>query len=208
MDLNTITEIARPRRAPNCRRGEPATPGSPAALGCSPSRKRPSAGSSILPTSAGRRWRSTSKACASRRPARSPNWTAMTFPPDWTAAPLFNQCCRSFLASFKIWNTATVGGNICMALPAGPMISLTAALDGVCTIWTPDGGERRVAVIGFCAGAAAQCAGAGRIASAHRFAAFGAAPAHGLSPDFAEPARPLGALADRNACLRTTAISP
>jgi CO/xanthine dehydrogenase FAD-binding subunit len=52
----------------------------------------------------------------------------MTFPPNWTAAPLVNQCCRSFLASFKIWNMATVGGNLCMALPAGPMISLTAAL--------------------------------------------------------------------------------
>jgi CO/xanthine dehydrogenase FAD-binding subunit len=77
---------------------------------------------------------------------------AMTFPASWTAAPLVNQCCRSFLASFKIWNVATVGGNICMALPAGPMISLTAALDGVCTIWTPDGNERRIAVIDFVLG--------------------------------------------------------
>jgi CO/xanthine dehydrogenase FAD-binding subunit len=70
-------------------------------------------------------------------------------PSNWTAAPLFNQCCRSFLASFKIWNTATVGGNLCMALPAGPMISLTIALDGTCTIWTPAGDERRVAVTDF-----------------------------------------------------------
>ncbi|MGC2125984.1 MAG: FAD binding domain-containing protein [Xanthobacteraceae bacterium] len=72
-----------------------------------------------------------------------------TFPPGWTAAPLFNQCCRSFLASFKVWNMATVGGNLCMALPAGPMISLTAALDGICTVWTPDGNERRVTVTDF-----------------------------------------------------------
>jgi CO/xanthine dehydrogenase FAD-binding subunit len=77
---------------------------------------------------------------------------AMTCPPDWTAAPLFNQCCRSFLASFKIWNVATVGGNICMALPAGPMISLAAALDGVCTIWTREGNERRVAIADFILG--------------------------------------------------------
>jgi CO/xanthine dehydrogenase FAD-binding subunit len=76
----------------------------------------------------------------------------MTFPSDWIAAPLVNQCCRSFLASFKIWNMATVGGNLCMALPAGPMISLTSALGGVCTIWTPDGGERRVAVTDFVLG--------------------------------------------------------
>jgi CO/xanthine dehydrogenase FAD-binding subunit len=77
---------------------------------------------------------------------------AMTLPPTWIAAPLFGQCCRAFLASFKIWNMATVGGNLCMALPAGPMISLTAALDGVCTIWTRDGGERRVAVADFVQG--------------------------------------------------------
>ncbi len=72
-----------------------------------------------------------------------------TFPANWIAAPLVNQCCRSFLASFKIWNAATVGGNLCMALPAGPMISLTSALDGICIIWTPDGHERRLAVTDF-----------------------------------------------------------
>jgi CO/xanthine dehydrogenase FAD-binding subunit len=69
--------------------------------------------------------------------------------PDWTAAPLFRECCRSFLASFKIWNEATVGGNICMSLPAGPMISLTAALEGVCTLWPRKGEPRRVSVVDF-----------------------------------------------------------
>jgi CO/xanthine dehydrogenase FAD-binding subunit len=73
-------------------------------------------------------------------------------PPQWKAASLIRQCIRSFLSSFKIWNTATVGGNVCMSLPAGPMISLTAALEGVCTIWQPDGGERRVPVIDFVTG--------------------------------------------------------
>jgi CO/xanthine dehydrogenase FAD-binding subunit len=77
---------------------------------------------------------------------------ALTGPPDWLAAPLINQCCRAFLASFKIWKTATVGGNLCMSLPAGPMISLTAALDGVCTIWQADGGERKVAASDFVIG--------------------------------------------------------
>ena len=77
---------------------------------------------------------------------------AITCPPDWLAAPLINHCCRAFLASFKIWKTATVGGNICMSLPAGPMISLTAALDGVCTIWQADGGERRTPVCDFVTG--------------------------------------------------------
>jgi CO/xanthine dehydrogenase FAD-binding subunit len=69
------------------------------------------------------------------------------------AAPLFEQCCRAFLASFKIWNMATVGGNLCNALPAGPMISLTAALDGQCLLRDQSGGLRRVRVVDFVTGA-------------------------------------------------------
>jgi CO/xanthine dehydrogenase FAD-binding subunit len=74
---------------------------------------------------------------------------AMPCPPDWIASPLINQCCRAFLASFKIWKTATVGGNLCMSLPAGPMIALTAALEGTCTIWKADGSEEHVDVVDF-----------------------------------------------------------
>jgi CO/xanthine dehydrogenase FAD-binding subunit len=37
-------------------------------------------------------------------------------------------------------------------LPAGPMISLTSALDGVCTIWQVDGGERKIAASDFVTG--------------------------------------------------------
>ncbi|MDE5455834.1 FAD-binding molybdopterin dehydrogenase [Bradyrhizobium sp. CSA112] len=77
---------------------------------------------------------------------------ALACPPEWIASPLISQCCRAFLASFKIWKTATVGGNICMSLPAGPMISLTSALDGVCTIWQADGGERNIPVADFVTG--------------------------------------------------------
>ena len=77
---------------------------------------------------------------------------ALACPPDWLSASLINQCCRAFLASFKIWKTATVGGNLCMSLPAGPMISLTSALDGICTIWQADGGERKIAVSDFVTG--------------------------------------------------------
>lgn len=77
---------------------------------------------------------------------------ALQCPADWTAAPLIDQCCRAFLASFKIWKTATVGGNLCMSLPAGPMISLLAALEGVCTIWKSDGSEQRTGVADFVTG--------------------------------------------------------
>src|SRR5258708_21848842 len=44
-------------------------------------------------------------------------------PTHWTAAPLIRACCDALLASFKIWNTATVGGHICMSLPAGYVLS-------------------------------------------------------------------------------------
>jgi CO/xanthine dehydrogenase FAD-binding subunit len=77
---------------------------------------------------------------------------AFKAPANWLAAPLIGQCCHAFLASFKIWNMATVGGNLCMALPAGPMISLCAALEGVCAIWTPDGDEREAPVVDFVEG--------------------------------------------------------
>jgi CO/xanthine dehydrogenase FAD-binding subunit len=73
-------------------------------------------------------------------------------PTDWAAAPLFRHCCRAFLASFKIWNEATVGGNVCMSLPAGPMISLTASLEGVCTLWPRLGEPRQVPVVDFVTG--------------------------------------------------------
>ncbi|MDB5618690.1 FAD binding domain-containing protein, partial [Tardiphaga sp.] len=48
--------------------------------------------------------------------------------------------------------TATIGGNLCMSLPAGPMIALTAALNGVCTVWKADGSEYRIDVAGFVTG--------------------------------------------------------
>jgi CO/xanthine dehydrogenase FAD-binding subunit len=77
---------------------------------------------------------------------------AADFPTDWRAAPLFRQCCRALLGSFKVWNAATVGGNLCMALPAGPMAALTTALDGICTIWMPSEGQRRLPVPEFILG--------------------------------------------------------
>lgn len=73
-------------------------------------------------------------------------------PPQWAAGPLLRECCQAFLASFKIWNAATVGGNLCMSLPAGPMISLCAALEGVCTLWPRNAPPRTVAVVDFVTG--------------------------------------------------------
>jgi CO/xanthine dehydrogenase FAD-binding subunit len=73
-------------------------------------------------------------------------------PPEWIAAPLLRECCDSLLASFKIWNAATVGGNICMSLPAGAMISLTVALEAIYTLWPRDAPPRDVPAVDFVTG--------------------------------------------------------
>jgi CO/xanthine dehydrogenase FAD-binding subunit len=54
--------------------------------------------------------------------------------------------------SFKIYNAATIGGNICMSLPAGAMISLAASLEGVYTLWPHGGNPRKVSALDFVTG--------------------------------------------------------
>jgi CO/xanthine dehydrogenase FAD-binding subunit len=61
-------------------------------------------------------------------------------------ADLGRRCCDALLGSFKVQNVATVGGNICLSLPAGPMTSLAASLDAIATLAGRDGGIRRVPV--------------------------------------------------------------
>ncbi|MGW0535656.1 FAD binding domain-containing protein [Streptomyces sp. NPDC003032] len=69
-----------------------------------------------------------------------------------TGRALIADCCRAFSSSFKVWNTATVGGNLCTALPVGPMISLAVALRGECRIVDLDGCARTVAAERFVTG--------------------------------------------------------
>jgi CO/xanthine dehydrogenase FAD-binding subunit len=73
-------------------------------------------------------------------------------PSDWAAGPLLSQCCRSLLMSFKIMNTATIGGNICMSLPAGALITLTVALEARYTLLPRNGAPRDVAAVDFVLG--------------------------------------------------------
>jgi CO/xanthine dehydrogenase FAD-binding subunit len=73
-------------------------------------------------------------------------------PAHWTAAELFRECSNALLASFKIWNAATVGGNICMSLPAGAMISLSVALEASYTLWPRHAPARKVAAVDFVTG--------------------------------------------------------
>jgi CO/xanthine dehydrogenase FAD-binding subunit len=149
MDLNTITEIVRPRRRaelPAWQAGDAWLAGGTWLF----SEPQPSLDRLIDIVDFG--WPAlqiTEQGLQIAATCKIAELEGTTYPSNWTATPLFNQCCRSFLASFKIWNMATVGGNLCMALPAGPMIALTAALDGTCTIWTPAGNERCVAVTDF-----------------------------------------------------------
>jgi len=88
---------------------------------------------------------------------------SLSLPALWPVKPLIEQCCNAFLASFKVKTIATVGGNIVMSLPAGPMISLCVALNGELAIWTPDGGERRAKVIDFVTGNHRNTLGPGEI---------------------------------------------
>lgn len=78
--------------------------------------------------------------------ARLLSWAENEAPDEWTSLALARPAADALLASFKIWNTATVGGNVCQAFAAGAMISLLSTLDATALVWTPDGGERRVAV--------------------------------------------------------------
>ena len=85
------------------------------------------------------------------RPSRAP------------AAHLARLCCDALLGSFKVQNVATVGGNICLSLPAGPMTSYTAALDGVAAITRPDGTGRRLAVADLVTGDGANALAPGEL---------------------------------------------
>ncbi|MFE2324240.1 FAD binding domain-containing protein [Streptomyces sp. NPDC059385] len=73
-------------------------------------------------------------------------------PAEWTAGTLIRTACEAFLSSFKVWNAATVGGNICMSLPAGPMITLAVALEARYELWAADGSVRTVDALDFVTG--------------------------------------------------------
>jgi CO/xanthine dehydrogenase FAD-binding subunit len=146
MDLNTISEIARPRRRADLeawRSGDAFLAGG-TWLFSEPQPKLRRlidlASFDWVPITATEKGLRISATCTLAQ------LDGFSLPNGWRAARLVNQCCRSLYGSFKIWNAATVGGNICMALPAGPMTSLFTALDGLCTIWSHEGSERHLAV--------------------------------------------------------------
>ncbi|MFT4211048.1 MAG: FAD binding domain-containing protein [Microbacterium sp.] len=101
-------------------------------------------------------------------------WTDADAPADWTARSIVPDAANALLASFKIWNTATVGGNIARSFAAGAMVSLAVALDGVAEIWTPDGGAREEPVASFVTGNGTNTLAPGEVLRAVRL------PAHAL----------------------------
>ncbi len=84
-------------------------------------------------------------------------------PSGWTAATMIPDAANALLASFKIWNAATVGGNVCRSFAAAAMVSLAVALDGVAVIWTPDGDERREPVADIVTGNGTNTLGPGDV---------------------------------------------
>ncbi|MFT6564973.1 MAG: CO/xanthine dehydrogenase FAD-binding subunit [Actinomycetes bacterium] len=73
-------------------------------------------------------------------------------PEGWRGGSLIRTCCRAFLAGPKIWNAATVGGNVCLSLPAGSMTTMAVALEARYVLWSADGSSREVAAIDFVTG--------------------------------------------------------
>jgi CO/xanthine dehydrogenase FAD-binding subunit len=81
---------------------------------------------------------------------------------------LFAPCCDSFVASWKIWNVSTVGGNVATGLPAGPMISLLSGLDATTILLGPGGTRRSVAVTDLVLGEATTALADGELIRAFR----------------------------------------
>ncbi|WP_125130130.1 molybdopterin cofactor-binding domain-containing protein [Microbacterium sp. 10M-3C3] len=84
--------------------------------------------------------------------ARFVAWARAEAPAEWPAAAAIPDAANALLASFKIWNTATVGGNVCQSFAAAGLVAYFTGLDAVAVVWTADGGERRIPVSEFVTG--------------------------------------------------------
>lgn len=152
MDLNGVTELCRPRT-----RGElPAwRPGDALLAGGTWLFSEPQRDATRLVDLAALGWPAADLTPDGLRLAATCTLRALErldLPPACAAAPLLRQCCRALAGSFKVASAATVGGNLCLALPAAPMAPLVAALDGECLVWMPGGGERTIPAAEFVLG--------------------------------------------------------
>lgn len=86
-----------------------------------------------------------------------------------SAADLVRECVEALLGSWKIHRVATVGGNICLALPAGPMTSLAAGLGATGLVWGPGDAERRLPIADLVVGPVANALEPGEVLRAVEF---------------------------------------
>jgi CO/xanthine dehydrogenase FAD-binding subunit len=107
----------------------------------------------------------------------------------WDVPALFHESCRALLGSFKVWNVATVGGNLCLALPAGPMAALVVALDAALEIWRADGSTEAMDALDLITGPGRTSLGRGDVL---RAVDFGAGALSGETASRKASLRPLG----------------
>ena len=149
MDLNEVTTVLRPSRLGQLSAG--ATP----LAGGTWLFSEPQPGVTRLLDLSGLGWDRLDAGAAGLRIGAMCTLTALAgfaAPAEWRAAALFAPCCDALVASFKVQDVATVGGNLCLALPAGSMAALAVALEATCIVRTADGEERGVPAAAFVLG--------------------------------------------------------
>lgn len=73
--------------------------------------------------------------------------------PEGGFGHLVRRCTDALAAGSGVQSRATVGGNICGALPAAAMVALGAATEMTALVWQPDGTDTMVPVTDLVAGA-------------------------------------------------------
>lgn len=72
----------------------------------------------------------------------------VNYPATWTGVEALQGAVRE-LASFKIHHVATVGGNLCLAIPAGTFAPAMVLLDATYDLLALDGSSRAIPAIAF-----------------------------------------------------------
>ena len=171
MDLNTIERVVRPRARAEL---PPFVPGDAFLAGGTALFSEPQPHLRRLIDLAGLGWVPLEATGSGLRIAATctlEQLGAVAVTAAWPALALCAATVDALWGSFKIHKAATVGGNLCLALPAAPMAALAAALDGVCEIWCPDGSARDLAALDFVTGDGRNALATGEVLRAVRLAA-------------------------------------
>ncbi len=71
------------------------------------------------------------------------------WPAAWPACAAFRSAISALAASFKVIHLATVGGNLCLALPVGTMAPVMLALGATYEVWSPSAPPFQLPALGF-----------------------------------------------------------